>query len=159
VRRIGLGPELRAMVRPVLGVRAHDHPLFRGMRRELREEMIFPAGATVHYLGAINEESTAVDRVHLGLAFLLSVPARPTIARAARRRRSRRGPRAIAFRSRPGRRRPGVRLRREPGSLQVGGLFTMSEIAAYQQAMENWSRRLLLARLLPERRQAAADSQ
>jgi|GEM_PF-1679622 len=158
IRRITLAPELRALVGPLLGISANDHPIFRGLRRELREEVVFPAGATLRYLGAINDDGTPVGRVHIGLAFLLEVPPGPTAPRSGRRRRATRGPRAVAFRSqiRRGGRRIRVRLRREPGSVQIGALFALDDIMAYRRAMETWSVLLLDAGVLP--RQPAAEA-
>ena len=146
VRRINLAPELRAVAGKSGGRRLRDHPLFRGLRRELREEVVLPPGATASYLGAINDDGNPVGRVHFGLAFLLSVPALPEMAR--RRRSGRLAPRLLARRRRRRRGLGRVRLRREPGSVQVGTLLDLEQIAAYRGAMETWSALLLDSGLL-----------
>ncbi len=45
IRRLKFAPDLRALVEPLAGPRSHEHPLFHGIRRELREEVAVPPGA------------------------------------------------------------------------------------------------------------------
>lgn len=111
---------------PEAGKALGQHPLLRGLRRELGEELSFPRTARLSLLGAINNELSPAGRVHFGLAFRLSVEAR----------RSRPAP---------------VRLRREgPGGrpVNVGQLFSLEEIRRYARAMEGWSLFLLQSNLL-----------
>ncbi|MDP2873329.1 MAG: hypothetical protein Q8P31_12440 [Bacillota bacterium] len=149
-RRVRLDSSLREAVRPAPTARLDEHPLFRGLRRELREEVMFPPGAALSLLGAINDDTSPVGQVHFGLAFLLVVP-----AAAGPGGRGLPGPVARRRRRRPvvqvdlARRRAGVRLRREPGgTLQVGSLFNLDQVRAYAQAMETWSLLLLQAGVL-----------
>ncbi len=44
--------------------------LWNGLRRELQEEFPSAAGGTTRLVGIINEEKTAVGRVHIGAVFL-----------------------------------------------------------------------------------------
>lgn len=150
-RRVRFDSGLREAVRPAPAARLHEHPLFRGLRRELREEVKFPPGAVLSLLGAINDDSNPVGEVHFGLAFMLAVPA--TAAPGPGAARAWAGP--VMRRRRPAmqvdlaRRRAGIRLRREPGgSVQVGSLFSLDQIEAYSQAMESWSLLLLQAGVL-----------
>jgi len=149
VRRIALDSQLKSVLTGSAGSRPEDHPLFRGLRRELREEVVIPAGCVLRYLGAINDDSNSVGRVHLGLAFVLEVPSRP---RWAGRRRAR-GYGRVPARRLAGSARRGYRvyLRREPNSVQVGTFFGLDDILTYRQAMESWSVLLLDSGLLPVR--------
>lgn len=158
-RRVKLDSALREAGRPASAARLHGHPLFRGLRRELREEVKFPPGAVLSLLGAINDETSPVGQVHFGLAFMLVVPAstpqgpggRAWTGPAVRRRRP-------VVQVDLARRLAGVRLRREPGAaVQVGSLFSLDQIKAYAQAMESWSLLLLQAGVLDPARAAGAN--
>lgn len=120
VRQIQLAPSLRAGADLQVGPALHDHPLLRGIRRELREEVALPPGAQLSLLGAINDDANSVGSVHFGLAFLLRVQPQARI-----------------------------RLRREAGSVQVGDVLTLDQIRGYRHAMETWSTLLLDAGVLP----------
>jgi len=48
-----------------------DNVILAGMRRELAEEVRVEAERSCELIGAINDDSTEVARVHLGLVFLL----------------------------------------------------------------------------------------
>jgi len=47
-----------------------------GMRRELHEELSVPDGTDVEYRGLLNDDSSDVGRVHLGLVFTARPPSR-----------------------------------------------------------------------------------
>jgi predicted NUDIX family phosphoesterase len=51
---------------------AKDQVILAGMRRELAEEIRVEGEESCELIGAINDDSTEVARVHLGLVFLLS---------------------------------------------------------------------------------------
>jgi predicted NUDIX family phosphoesterase len=52
-------------------------PVRAALSRELHEELVLPLGLPPpEFLGLINDDSTAVGRVHFGLAFCQRVPAR-----------------------------------------------------------------------------------
>ena len=121
VRQITLAPALRDLVQPLAGPAMHDHPLLRGIRRELREEVLVPAGAQLSLLGAINDDANGVGSVHFGLVFLLQVP--PTVK---------------------------VRLRPEVNIVQVGDLLPLDHVNSYRHAMESWSTLILDAGVLPQ---------
>ena len=46
-------------------------PIWRGMRRELEEEVSIPGGFTERLVGLINDDATEVGRVHLGVVHRL----------------------------------------------------------------------------------------
>ncbi|MFO0929521.1 MAG: phosphoesterase [Gemmataceae bacterium] len=46
-----------------------------GMLRELREEVALPAGTTERCVGLINDDTTPVGQVHLGVVHLIDLPA------------------------------------------------------------------------------------
>ncbi|MGA2659202.1 MAG: NUDIX domain-containing protein [Verrucomicrobiota bacterium] len=50
---------------------AKDNVILAGMRRELAEEIRVEAEESCQLIGAINDDTTEVARVHLGLVFLL----------------------------------------------------------------------------------------
>ncbi len=50
----------------------HDNIILAGMRRELAEEIRVEAEQSCDLIGVINDDSTEVARVHMGLVFLLS---------------------------------------------------------------------------------------
>lgn len=58
---------------------ANDNVILAGMRRELAEEIRVGAEQSCELIGTINDDSTEVARVHLGLVFLLTASARYTI--------------------------------------------------------------------------------
>jgi len=146
VRQITLAPTLRDLVQPLTGPSMHDHPLLRGIRRELREEVLFPPGAQLSLLGAINDDGNGVGSVHFGLVFLLQVP--PTVKVRQRRtaRRSGFAPVSTAPRREAGR----IRLRPEVNTVQVGDLLPLDHVNSYRHAMESWSTLILDAGVLPQ---------
>ena len=54
-------------------------PIDAGLRREWEEEVVYPGTVAYRLIGAINDASTEVGRVHLGLIYLLDGD-RPEIA-------------------------------------------------------------------------------
>lgn len=56
-----------------------DEPIVGGLRREWAEEIVCPAPATARLVAALNDDSTPVARVHLGLVFLVE-PAEGPVA-------------------------------------------------------------------------------
>ena len=46
-------------------------PIDAGLRREWEEEVVYEGRISTRLIGAINDQTTAVGRVHLGLIFLL----------------------------------------------------------------------------------------
>jgi hypothetical protein len=142
VRTLRLVPDLRATIEPKTRTRVHEHPLFRGLRRELREEVSYPRGSQLSLLGAINDDSTPVGLVHFGLAFVLIVPPRRPAARPQMPGGTR--PRRPVVRVDLAGRKARVRLLSEPGgAVQVGSMLDLERVRAYAQAMESWSLLLL----------------
>jgi predicted NUDIX family phosphoesterase len=48
-----------------------DDPVVGGLRREWAEEIVCPAPATARLVAVLNDDTTPVSRVHLGLVFLV----------------------------------------------------------------------------------------
>lgn len=48
-------------------------PVVGGLRREWREEVVCPESATARLVAVLNDDSSPVSRVHLGLVFLIEV--------------------------------------------------------------------------------------
>lgn len=142
VRRIRLAPSLSGLLETGMRTRVHEHPLFRGLRRELREEVSFPRGSVLSLLGAINDDSTPVGRVHFGFTFMLTVPP-PRSSQRPRQPAGMTG-RGTVVRGGGRRSRARVRLKPEPGgSVQIGSFFSLEQVRSYAKAMENWSLLLL----------------
>jgi len=116
-------------IAPFLGPASSEHPLFRGIWRELREELVLPPQARLSLLGAINDDGNAVGEVHFGLAFLLQLPG--TVE---------------------------VRLRRETDSVQVGDLLPFDQVMSYRHSMETWSSLLLDSGVLPRAPQTGSPA-
>jgi predicted NUDIX family phosphoesterase len=64
-----------------LGVGGHINPIklewkdeiiTEGLRKELREEISFKGNYKLEFIGLINDESSSVSRVHLGLMYILT---------------------------------------------------------------------------------------
>jgi predicted NUDIX family phosphoesterase len=78
-RRLRRSTERRLHDLHSLGVGGHvnpgdgvdDDPVSGGLRREWREEVVCPAGATAWLVGLLNDDSAPVSAVHLGLVFLV----------------------------------------------------------------------------------------
>ena len=70
---------------------------------------------------------------------MLRVP--PSVEVRSRRRTRGSSGQGVARRAR-------IRLRKEPGTVQVGDLFALDHIVAYRHAMETWSSLLLDAGVL-----------
>lgn len=77
-RRHG-GGEKRLVGKSSIGVGGHVNPEDAGnvihdaLRRELNEELFFPADYSTELLGLINDDSTHVGSVHLGVAVRVAV--------------------------------------------------------------------------------------
>jgi predicted NUDIX family phosphoesterase len=56
-------------------------PVVGGLMREWKEEIVCPAPATARLVALLNEDSTPVGRVHLGLVFLVEPEAGPVSVR------------------------------------------------------------------------------
>ena len=78
-RRLRRGSERRLHDLHSLGVGGHVNPgdgadgdpVAGGLMREWREEVVCPARATARLVGLLNDDSTPVSSVHLGLVFLV----------------------------------------------------------------------------------------
>ena len=79
-RRLRRGSERRLHDLHSLGVGGHlnpgdgadaDDPVVGGLVREWREEVVCPGPATARLVGILNDDSTPVSSVHLGLVFLV----------------------------------------------------------------------------------------
>jgi predicted NUDIX family phosphoesterase len=60
-----------------IGVGGHinpGHDLLAGLRKELEEEVAVPEPYQLSFAGILNDESTAVSRVHLGAVYELRAP-------------------------------------------------------------------------------------
>lgn len=77
-------PRLRGRV--TAGVGGHVNPedgglslsttLLRGLERELREEISYSCGSSIHLEGVINDDSDEVGRVHLGVVYRVELARR-----------------------------------------------------------------------------------
>jgi predicted NUDIX family phosphoesterase len=56
-----------------------DDPVVGGLRREWAEEIVCPSAATASLVALLNDDTTPVSRVHLGLVFLVE-PSGPATA-------------------------------------------------------------------------------
>lgn len=68
-----------------LGIGGHINPdtpdLFDGMRKELEEEVNVGGDYDLTFLGILNDDTTEVGRVHLGIVYLLEAHARDVTVR------------------------------------------------------------------------------
>ena len=72
------GGEARLLGKSSVGVGGHINPcdgevLRGGLNRELEEELVLPAERTAEFVGLINDDSTPVGSVHLGLVARVEV--------------------------------------------------------------------------------------
>jgi predicted NUDIX family phosphoesterase len=77
-RRLRASSERRLRQQYSLGVGGHinpgdqgDDPIQDGMRREWEEEVVYVGRFEAHLLGLINDDSSPVSKVHLGVVFLV----------------------------------------------------------------------------------------
>ena len=70
LRSLGVGGHLNA---EDVGSALDLSGLERAMRRELAEEVILPEAPSIRYLGIINDDSTEVGKVHVGLVVLAEI--------------------------------------------------------------------------------------
>lgn len=78
-RRLRRGSERRLHHLYSLGVGGHvncgdgvaEDPVVGGLRREWREEIVCPSPARARLVAVLNDDSSPVSRVHLGLVFLV----------------------------------------------------------------------------------------
>ncbi len=93
LQRLKTQGEKRLHGKRSIGVGGHINPespgddplLFRGLRRELSEEIgLSPEIQDCQFLGWINDDETAVGQVHLGMAVAVRVSERPKIVETDR---------------------------------------------------------------------------
>lgn len=78
-RRLRAGTEVRLHDRFSLGVGGHVNPtdgrggdpVLGGLQREWAEEIVCPTTATARLVAVLNDDTTPVSRVHLGLVFIV----------------------------------------------------------------------------------------
>jgi predicted NUDIX family phosphoesterase len=88
-RRLRRSSERRLHNLYSLGVGGHVNPgdgerfdpVVGGLMREWQEEIVCPVPATARLVALLNEDSTPVGRVHLGLVFLVEPEAGPAVVR------------------------------------------------------------------------------
>jgi predicted NUDIX family phosphoesterase len=76
LKRTSKQTEARLHHKLSLGVGGHinpGHSVMEGLRKELGEEVRIDAPYQLQFAGILNDESTEVARVHLGVAYLLDV--------------------------------------------------------------------------------------
>lgn len=74
MRRTSKQNESRLHEKVSIGVGGHINPghnLLAGLKKELEEEVAVPRSYTLDFLGILNDESTEVSRVHLGVVYML----------------------------------------------------------------------------------------
>jgi predicted NUDIX family phosphoesterase len=83
VKRTRGGSEERLREKFSIGIGGHINPedisdaadpVAAGMRRELEEEVLVPAGWQVRPVGALNNDQEAVGSVHFGLVYVADLP-------------------------------------------------------------------------------------
>jgi predicted NUDIX family phosphoesterase len=89
MRRTRAQSEARLHDRLSLGVGGHmeqidvaegQDVILRGLLRELHEEIVAPQDPTLTYLGLINDDTTEVGQVHIGLLYLAALPTTQGVA-------------------------------------------------------------------------------
>ncbi len=84
LQRSSRGGESRLHLQLSVGVGGHVNPepveadrrVLTGLERELREELDWGCGYSVHELGILNDDSNDVGRVHFGLVYLVRAQSR-----------------------------------------------------------------------------------
>jgi predicted NUDIX family phosphoesterase len=74
MRRTSQQNESRLHEKVSIGVGGHINPghnLLAGLKKELEEEIAVPRSYGLDFLGILNDESTEVSRVHLGVVYML----------------------------------------------------------------------------------------
>jgi predicted NUDIX family phosphoesterase len=74
MRRTNQQNESRLHEKVSIGVGGHINPghnLLAGLKKELEEEIAVPRSYGLDFLGILNDESTEVSRVHLGVVYML----------------------------------------------------------------------------------------
>jgi predicted NUDIX family phosphoesterase len=79
MKRTRAGGDARLHDRYSIGVGGHVNPgddgVLGGLRREWEEELVAPAVPEFHLVGLLNDDTTEVGSVHLGVVFEADVPA------------------------------------------------------------------------------------
>jgi predicted NUDIX family phosphoesterase len=79
LRRTKKGTDARLHEKVALGIGGHINPgldLVDGLQKELDEEVAIEGDYELTFAGILNDESTEVSRVHLGVVFILDAPSR-----------------------------------------------------------------------------------
>jgi len=77
LRRTRKGTDARLHEKISLGIGGHinpEHDLVEGLRKELDEEVEIEGDYDLNFAGILNDESTEVGRVHLGIVYILDAP-------------------------------------------------------------------------------------
>lgn len=79
LRRTKQGTDARLHEKVSLGIGGHINPgldLLGGLQKELDEEVAIEGDYELAFAGILNDESTEVSRVHLGVVYILDAPSR-----------------------------------------------------------------------------------
>jgi len=79
LRRTKKGTDARLHEKISLGIGGHINPgldVVDGLRKELDEEVSIEGDYDLTFAGILNDESTEVSRVHLGIVYILDAPSR-----------------------------------------------------------------------------------
>jgi predicted NUDIX family phosphoesterase len=87
MRRSRAGGDPRLFDRCSIGVGGHVNPgdqgILDGLRREWREELVAAFDPAPRFVGLLNDDTTSVGAVHLGLVFVAAAAGRPVAVREA----------------------------------------------------------------------------
>ena len=85
MQRTRAGADSRLHDRWSIGVGGHLNPgdgdLYGGLAREWREELIAGFEPDLRFVGLLNDDTTDVGRVHLGVVFVTDADGRPVVVR------------------------------------------------------------------------------
>jgi predicted NUDIX family phosphoesterase len=85
MQRTRAGADSRLHDRWSIGVGGHINPgdgdLYGGLAREWREELIAGFEPDLRFVGLLNDDTTEVGRVHLGVVFVADAGGRPVVVR------------------------------------------------------------------------------
>ncbi len=85
MQRTRAGADSRLHDRWSIGVGGHLNPgdgdLYGGLAREWREELIAGFEPDLRFVGLLNDDTTDVGRVHLGVVFVTDAGGRPVVVR------------------------------------------------------------------------------